>query len=113
MSLARPCPQRNRPALRLKIALSAKLSASLLKLKLLGSESITDEGWFGAMAVIDAFLSTAFLILVAVSAAVTGSMVVLGLLDWAFGKKKEPNSALESEQADEIEEFRDGHVEQV
>jgi len=69
------------------------------------------------MAVINAFLSTAFLILVAVSAAVTGSMVVLGLLDWAFGKKKEPDSALESsldrEQADEIDEFGDGHVEQI
>jgi hypothetical protein len=75
------------------------------------------EGWFAAMAVIDALLSTAFLILVAVSAAVTGSMVVLGLLDWAFGKKKEPESALESsldrEQADEIDEFGDGHVEQI
>jgi hypothetical protein len=76
-----------------------------------------DEGWFGAMAVINALLSTAFLILVAVSAAVTGSMVVLGLLDWAFGKKKEPDLALESsldrEQADEIDEFGDGHVEQI
>jgi hypothetical protein len=69
------------------------------------------------MAVINALLSTAFLVLVAVSAAVTGSMVVLGLLDWAFGKKKEPDSALESsldrEQADEIDEFGDGHVEQI
>jgi len=78
---------------------------------------MTDEGWFGAMAVINALLSTAFLVLVAVSAAVTGSMVVLGLLDWAFGKKKEPDSALESsldrEQADEIDEFGDGHVEQI
>jgi len=78
---------------------------------------MTDEGWFGAMAIINALLSTAFLVLVAVSAAVTGSMVVLGLLDWAFGKKKEPDSALESsldrEQADEIDEFGDGHVEQI
>ena len=78
---------------------------------------MSDEGWFGAMAVINALLSTAFLVLVAVSAAVTGSMVVLGLLDWAFGKKKEPDSALESsldrEQADEIDEFGDGHVEQI
>jgi len=52
---------------------------------------MSDEGWFGAMAVINALLSTAFLVRVAVSAAVAGSMVVLGLLDWAFGKKKEPD----------------------
>jgi hypothetical protein len=96
---------------------SQTLSTSLLKLKLLGSESMTDNGWFGAMAVINALLSTAFLILVAVSAAVTGSMVVIGLLDWAFCKKKNPDSALKSsldrEQADEIDEFGDGHVEPI
>jgi hypothetical protein len=67
------------------------------------------------MAVIDALLSTAFLILVAVSAAVTGSMVVLGLFDWAFSKKKNPEPALESslecEQADEIDEFGNSHIE--
>jgi hypothetical protein len=80
------------------------------KLKLLGSESMTDEGWFGAMTVINALLCTAFLILVAVSAAVTGSMVGLGLMDWAFGKKKDLDSAalessLDREQADEIDEY--------
>lgn len=69
------------------------------------------------MAVINALLSTAFLILVAVSAAVTGSMVVLGLFDWAFSKKKSPESALESsldcEHADEIDEFGDSYIEQI
>jgi hypothetical protein len=69
------------------------------------------------MAVINALLSTAFLILVAVSAAVTGSMIVLGLIDWAFSKKKSPEPALESsldrEQADEIDELGDSHAKQI
>ena len=42
------------------------------------------------MSVINALFSTAFLILVAVSAAVTGSMVVLALFDRAFRKEKTP-----------------------
>jgi hypothetical protein len=48
------------------------------------------------MAVINALFSTAFLILVAASAAVTGSMVVLALIDRAFRKKKAPEPSLES-----------------
>ena len=48
------------------------------------------------MSVINALFSTAFLILVAVSAAVTGSMVVLALFDCAFRKEKSPGAGGES-----------------
>ena len=48
------------------------------------------------MEVVNALLSAAFLILVAVSAAVTGSMVLLGLFDYAFRKKKGPEPSPES-----------------
>lgn len=40
------------------------------------------------MTVFGSLLSAAFLILLAASAAVTGSMIVLGLFDLVFGKKK-------------------------
>jgi hypothetical protein len=42
------------------------------------------------MTMFNALLGTVFLILVAVSAAVTGSMVVLALFDIVFGKKSTP-----------------------
>jgi hypothetical protein len=48
------------------------------------------------MSVINALFSTAFLILVAVSAAVTGCMVVLALFDRAFRKEKSPEAGCES-----------------
>jgi hypothetical protein len=48
------------------------------------------------MSVINALFSTAFLILVAVSAAVTGCMVVLALFDRAFRKEKGPEPGGES-----------------
>jgi hypothetical protein len=44
------------------------------------------------MSVINALFSTAFLILVAVSAAVTGCMVVLALFDRAFRKENSPEA---------------------
>jgi hypothetical protein len=40
------------------------------------------------MAIFNAPLVTAFLLLLAASAAVVGSMILLALFDWAFGKKK-------------------------
>jgi len=40
-----------------------------------------------AMAVLNALVVTAFLLLLAASAAVVGSMMLLALFDWAFGKK--------------------------
>jgi hypothetical protein len=42
------------------------------------------------MSGLNALFSAAFLILVAASVAVTGSMVMLGLIDSIFRKKKEP-----------------------
>ena len=39
------------------------------------------------MAIFNALLVTAFLLLLAASAAVVGSMILLALFDWAFGKK--------------------------
>jgi hypothetical protein len=54
---------------------------------------------------LNGLLSAAFLILIAAAAAVTGSMVVLGLFDRLFGKKKSPAPSPESpgdrEQGDE------------
>ena len=64
--------------------------ASLLKLNLLGSESVVRPRWVGAMENLNGLLSAAFLILMAAAAAVTGSMVVLGLFDRLFSKKKGP-----------------------
>jgi hypothetical protein len=72
------------------------ISASLLKLKLIGSESGQARKWFGVMSVINALFSTAFLILVAVSAAVTSCMVVLALFDRAFRKEKGTERGRES-----------------
>ncbi|WP_431553873.1 hypothetical protein [Methyloceanibacter sp.] len=45
---------------------------------------------------LNGLLSAAFLILMAAAAAVTGSMVVLGLFDRLFGKKKSPAPGPES-----------------
>src|SRR6476620_1274175 len=63
------------------------------------------------MSVINALFSTAFLILVAVSAAVTGSMVMLALFDRALRKKKAPvpslENALERESGDLDQDNRD------
>jgi hypothetical protein len=42
------------------------------------------------MTIFNALFCAAFLILVAASAAVTGSMAVLALFDLAFGKKSKP-----------------------
>jgi hypothetical protein len=39
------------------------------------------------MAIFNALVVTAFLLLLAASAAVVGSMILLALFDWAFGKK--------------------------
>jgi hypothetical protein len=44
----------------------------------------------GAMTILDSLFSTAFLILVAASVAVVGSMIVLALFDLAFRRKKKP-----------------------
>ncbi len=63
------------------------------------------------MEIVNALLSAGFLILVAVSAAVTGSMVLLGLFDYALRKKKrsEPSQASPDEEtpADEAGEDED------
>src|SRR6476659_11229756 len=73
------------------------IPASLLKLKSYRFRiSVWRAKWFGAMSVINALFSTAFLILVAASAAVTGSMVVLALFDCAFRKEKSPGAGGES-----------------
>jgi hypothetical protein len=40
------------------------------------------------MAIFNTLLVTAFLLLLAASAAVVGSMILLALFDWAFGKNK-------------------------
>ena len=39
------------------------------------------------MAIFNALVVTAFLLLLAASTAVVGSMILLALFDWAFGKK--------------------------
>lgn len=49
------------------------------------------------MSVINSLFSAAFLILVAVSAAVTGSMVLLALFDRVLRGKKRPDPRLESQ----------------
>ena len=52
---------------------------------------------------VNALLGTVFLILVAVSAAVTGSMIVLALFDLAFGKKSTPPVVTEMMESDQLE----------
>src|SRR6476659_644330 len=88
------------------------IPASLLKLKSYRFRiSVWRAKWSGAMSVINALFSTAFLILVAASAAVTGSMVVLALFDRAFRKKNTPTpgreNALERESEDLEQNSRD------
>ena len=51
----------------------------------------------------NALLGTVFLILVAVSAAVTGSMIVLALFDIAFGKKSTPPVVTDTMESDQLE----------
>ena len=63
-------------------------------------------------------LSAAFLILIAAAAAVTGSMVVLGLFDRLFSKKKspapDPESPDDREQDDEDDDdLEDLHTQQM
>ena len=62
-------------------------------------------------------LSAAFLILIAAAAAVTGSMVVLGLFDRLFSKKKSPAPGPESpgdrDQDDEDDDLADLHTQQM
>ena len=62
-------------------------------------------------------LSAAFLILIAAAAAVTGSMVVLGLFDRLFSKKKSPAPGPESpgdrDQDDEDDDLADLHTQQI
>ncbi|MGA7374350.1 MAG: hypothetical protein WBQ20_10200 [Methyloceanibacter sp.] len=65
------------------------------------------------MSVINALFSTAFLILVAVSAAVTGSMVVLALFDCAFRKEKSPGAGGESLPDQGREDLDQGNEDEV
>jgi hypothetical protein len=63
-------------------------------------------------------LSAAFLILIAAAAAVTGSMVVLGLFDRLFSKKKspapDPKSPDDNKQDDEDDDdLEDLHTQQM
>jgi hypothetical protein len=67
---------------------------------------------------LNGLLSAAFLILIAAAAAVTGSMVVLGLFDRLFSKKKSPAPSPESpgdhEQDDEDDhKISEMHAEQM
>ena len=67
---------------------------------------------------LNGLLSAAFLILMAAAAAVTGSMVVLGLFDRLFGKKKSPAPGPESPRDDKHDDEDDDklanlHVEQM
>jgi len=70
---------------------------------------------------LNGLLSAAFLILMAAAAAVTGSMVVLGLFDRLFSKKKSPAPGPETprdhEQDDQDDDEHDGldelHTEQM
>jgi hypothetical protein len=70
------------------------------------------------MEILNALFSAAFLILMAAAAAVTGSMVVLGLFDRVFSKKKSPAPSPESprdhEQGDgDEDELADVHAKQM
>jgi hypothetical protein len=91
--------------------------ASLLKLNLLGSESVARLRRMGTMENLNGLLSAAFLILIAAAAAVTGSMVVLGLFDRLFSKKKSPAPGPESpgdrDQDDEDDDLADLHTQQM
>jgi hypothetical protein len=67
---------------------------------------------------LNGLLSAAFLILIAAAAAVTGSMVVLGLFDRLLSKKKrpapDPESQRDHEKNDEDDDdLEDLHVEQM
>ena len=67
---------------------------------------------------LNGLLSAAFLILIAAAAAVTGSMVVLGLFDRLFSKKKspapDPKSPGDGEQDDEDDDdLEDLHTQQM
>jgi hypothetical protein len=67
---------------------------------------------------LNGLLSAAFLILIAAAAAVTGSMVVLGLFDRLLSKKKrpapDPESQRDHEKTDEDDDdLEDLHVEQM
>jgi hypothetical protein len=55
------------------------------------------------MTMFNALLATVFLILVAASAAVTGSMIVLALFDIAFGKKSAPSVVTDMMENDQFE----------
>ena len=57
---------------------------------------------------LNGLLSAAFLILIAAAAAVTGSMVVLGLFDRLFSKKKSPAPGTESPSDREQDDDEDG-----
>jgi hypothetical protein len=52
------------------------------------------------MAIFNALVVTAFLLLLAASAAVVGSMILLTLFDWAFGKKSKLQIAAEMTEQD-------------
>ena len=67
---------------------------------------------------LNGLLSAAFLILIAAAAAVTGSMVVLGLFDRLFSKKKspapDPKSPGDGDQDDEDDgDLEDLHTQQM
>jgi hypothetical protein len=49
------------------------------------------------MEIFNALVTTTFLILLAASAAVTGSMIVLGLCDRVFGRKKPASEEAEGQ----------------
>ena len=51
----------------------------------------------------NALMGTIFLVLVATSAAVTGSMIVLALFDLAFGKKSTPPIVADIIESDQLE----------
>jgi hypothetical protein len=54
------------------------------------------------MTMFNALMGTIFLILVATSAAVTGSMIVLALFDLAFGKKSTPPVVADIMESDQL-----------
>jgi hypothetical protein len=54
------------------------------------------------MTMFNALMGTIFLILVATSAAVTGSMIVLALFDLAFGKKSAPPVVADIMESDQL-----------
>jgi hypothetical protein len=62
---------------------------------------------------LNGLLSAAFLILMAAAAAVTGSMVVLGLFDRLFSKKKRPAPDSESQRDHEKDDEDDDGLEEL